>query len=41
MPLWFLIVLLVIVALAVALAVGMAFNRRSANGQQTTIVERR
>ena len=41
MPLWFLIVLLVILALAVLLAVGMAFSRRSADGQHTTIVERR
>ena len=41
MPLWFLIVLLVIVALAVLLAVGMAFSRRSTDGQRTTIVERR
>jgi hypothetical protein len=40
-PLWFLIVLLAIVAVAVALAIGMAFSRRSANGQNTTIVERR
>ena len=41
MQLWFLIVLLVIVAVAVVLAIGMAASRRNANGQNTTIVDRR
>jgi hypothetical protein len=40
MPVWFLVVLLVILAVAVVLAIGMAYSRRSAGGQNTTIIER-
>lgn len=40
MPVWFLVLLLVILALAVVLAIGMAYSRRSAGGQNTTIIER-
>jgi hypothetical protein len=40
MPVWFLVLLLVIVAFAIVLAIGMAFSRRSASGQNTTIIER-
>ena len=41
MPTWFLVLLLAILAFAVVLAIGMAYSRRSAAGQNTTIVERR
>jgi hypothetical protein len=40
MPVWFLVLLLVILALAIVLAIGMAYSRRSAGGQNTTIIER-
>jgi hypothetical protein len=40
-PAWFLVVLLVILAFAVLLALTMGYSRRSANGQNTTIIERR
>jgi uncharacterized membrane protein YqiK len=41
MPLWFFIVLLVVLAVAVILAIAMGMSRRSANGQNTTIIERK
>jgi hypothetical protein len=41
MPVWFLVLLLAVLAFAVLLAVGMAYSRRSATGQNTTIIERR
>ena len=40
MALWFLVVLLIIVAFAVLMALTMGYSRRSAGGQNTTIVER-
>jgi len=40
MPVWFLVVLLVILAFAVVLAIGMAYSRRAAGSQNTTIIER-
>jgi hypothetical protein len=40
MPVWFLVVLLVVLAFAIVLSIGMAYSRRSAGGQNTTIVER-
>jgi hypothetical protein len=40
MPLWFFILLLVVLALAVILAIAMGVGRRSADGQNTTIIER-
>ena len=40
MPVWFLVVLLGILAFAVLMAIVMAYSRRSANAQNTTIVER-
>ena len=40
MPVWFLVLLLVLLAFAVVLAIGMAYSRRSAGGQNTTIIER-
>ena len=39
MPVWFLVLLLLILAFAVVLALGMAYSRRSAGGQNTTIVK--
>lgn len=41
MPTWFLVLLLAVLAFAVLLAIGMAYSRRSAAGQNTTIVEGR
>jgi len=41
MPAWFFVLLGVILAFAVVLALTMGFSRRSAGGQNTTIVERR
>ncbi|HJR94520.1 MAG TPA: hypothetical protein VJ807_03735 [Gaiellaceae bacterium] len=41
MPTWFVVLLVAILAFAVLLAIGMAYSRRSAAGQNTTIVERR
>lgn len=41
MPAWFLVVLLVVLAFAVLLAIAMGYSRRSVNGQNTTIIERR
>jgi len=40
MPAWFLVVLLGVLAFAVLLAILMANSRRSAGGQNTTIIER-
>ena len=40
MPVWFLVLLLVILAFAIVLAIGMAYSRRGAGGQNTTIIER-
>ena len=40
MPAWFLVVLLSVLAFAVLLAILMANSRRSAGGQNTTIIER-
>ena len=40
MPVWFIVVLLLVLAFAVLLAIGMAYSRRSAGGQNTTIIER-
>jgi hypothetical protein len=40
MPTWFLIVLLIIVAFAILMALAMGYSRRSAGGQNTTIIER-
>jgi hypothetical protein len=40
MPVWFLVLLLVMLAFAIVLAIGMAHSRRSAGGQNTTIVEK-
>ena len=40
MPVWFLVVLLVLLAFAIVLAIGMAYSRRGAGGQNTTIIER-
>ncbi len=40
MPLWFLVVLLIIVAFAILMALTMGYSRRSAGGQNTTIIER-
>ena len=40
MPTWFLLVLLGVLAFAVLMAILMAYSRRSAGGQNTTIVER-
>ena len=39
MPIWFLVVLLLLVLFAVVLAFGM--NRRSAGGQNPTIIEKK
>ena len=41
MPVWFLVVLLVVLAFAMLLAITMGYSRRSANGQNTTVIERR
>ena len=40
MPTWFVVLLVAILAFAALLAIGMAYSRRSAAGQNTTIVER-
>jgi hypothetical protein len=40
MPVWLFILLAAVVVVAVLLAVLMAYNRRSATGQHTVIVER-
>jgi hypothetical protein len=40
MPVWFLVVLLLVLLFAVGLAVAMRASRGSADGQNTTIVEK-
>ena len=40
MPVWFFIVLAVVLAAAVLLAIRMARTGQSANGQNTTIIDR-
>ena len=40
MPVWFLVLLLALLFAAVLLALGMGYSRRSAGGQNTTIIER-
>ncbi len=41
MPVWFLIVLVLLVVFAIGLAVAMSARRRSAGGQNVTIIEDR
>jgi hypothetical protein len=41
MPVWFFVLLAIVLVVAVALAFSMGFARRSAGGQNTTIVEGR
>jgi len=41
MPVWFFVLLAIILLVAVVFAVAMGFGRRSAGGQNTTIVDRR